>query len=95
VAKGFSVKYWPALVIITGSVLSAAAFCELTRAMPCWCEVLLHSAGIVAAVLRPFCPVAGIQAHLCTCIWGSLKVLEVLLQIGEAVKPFVVCAAII
>lgn len=90
----FSVKYWPAVVIMTGSVLPAAAFYELARTMPGLWDVVVRSVGIVAVVLRQFCPLAGIEAPLCTCIWGSLKAFEVLLQIGEAVSPLI-CAAII
>ena len=90
----FSVKYWPAVVIMTGSVLPAAAFYELARAMPCLCDVVVHSAGIVAVVLRQFCRVVGIEVPLSTCLWDGLKAFEVLLQIGEAVRPLI-CVAII
>ena len=93
VAKQFSVKYWPAVVIIIVSVMPAVAFCELARTMPCLCDVVVRSARILAVVLRQFCPVAGLGAPLSTCIWGSLKAFEVLLHIGEAVRPLA-CAAI-
>jgi hypothetical protein len=92
--KRFSVTYWPALVIIAGSALPAAVFYELERSVPCLCAIVVHSLGIVAVILRQFCPVPGFEVPLSACLWGSFKAFEVLLQIGEAVRPLA-CAAII